>query len=120
SCVSTVCRANKIADMNFARASFAGTLGHNGRIFAVGGAGFNGAVGPIESYDVVTNRWIVRANIPVVRSDLASATGSDGRIYAIGGSPNTTAVEAFSPATNTWITRAKLLIGVADLAAVAA
>ena len=126
SCVSNVCRANTIAGMNFARLSLAGALGHNNRIYVVGGFGGNGEVGPIESYNVVTNHWALRANIPIPRSGHASATGGDGRIYAIGGTttygslPTTTAVQAFSPATNTWITRAKLPIGVVALAAVAA
>jgi hypothetical protein len=42
SCVSNVCRANTIADMNFARLSLAGARGHNNRIYVVGGFGGNG------------------------------------------------------------------------------
>ena len=77
-CVSNVCRASTIADMNFARGALAGALGHDNRIYAVGGFGVSGEVGPIESYNVVTNHWTVRANIPIARSGLASACASNG------------------------------------------
>jgi hypothetical protein len=60
----------------------AATLGHDGRIYLMGGgdAGFD-----LETYDPRINTWTVLPHAPYAVNQPAAVTGPDGRIYMLGG-----------------------------------
>jgi N-acetylneuraminic acid mutarotase len=72
--------------MGTARKLFAGALGGDGRIYAIGGVttAFT-ALSSVEAYNTSTTLWSPRASLNTARFDFGAATGLDGRIYAIGG-----------------------------------
>lgn len=86
-------------------------LGHEAippppRIWVVGGASERGLEPSTLEYDVVSDRWQTRADIPTPRDHLAAAH-FQGKVCAVGGrtlsmSRNLAALECFDPAANSW------------------
>lgn len=98
------------------RGYLAAAVGSDGRIYAIGGSGSNGALATVEVYTSSTNSWATVAPLPAPRQSLSAVEGSDGRIYAMGGYDNNfhyiSEVDAYSPSTNTWVQVAPLPSGV--------
>jgi len=89
-----------ISDMNIVRYSVAGSIGADGRIYAIGGSEGAGAPTSVEAYDPSSDTWTFVASMNAGRSEFAAALGPDGRIYAIGGEdsyPILSSVEAYNP-----------------------
>jgi large repetitive protein len=91
---------------------FGGAAVLNGKIYLVGGRGYQGAtlvdLSDLEVLDPTTNAWHSAAAMPTARGSLAFvADPTGGMIYAIGGwnsnkmNPSGKN-EAYNPATNTW------------------
>jgi len=62
------------------------------------------ALGTVEAYDPVTDKWTAKASMPTPRSMLGVGV-VDGIIYAVGGASGQKqypTVEAYDPATNRW------------------
>jgi Kelch motif len=101
----------------------AAAAGHDGKIYAMGGAkASDSPVGTMEAYDPTTNSWSTQTPMPTARAALAGATGHDGKIYAIGGviCPSSIVfgtVEAYDPASNSWSTEAPMPTARYDVAA---
>jgi N-acetylneuraminic acid mutarotase len=110
----------------------AAALGHDGRIYAIGGDGSGGGGGEgngLEAFDPQTNSWTALPSIPLTLERPAAATGLDGRIYVLGGTTEvpltgamalTNAVEAYSPWDRRWTRLAPMPTARAELAAVTA
>jgi len=108
------------ASMSTPRDSLAAATGPDGRIYAIGGNGYNTnlpALNTVEAYSPASDTWTAVAPLPGARTELAAATGHDGRIYAIGGWTGSAGsgaiyntVEAYNPISNTWTTLAPLPI----------
>lgn len=91
------------------RRLFAAAVGHDGRIYVMGGyrMGTGSEANPVgmtsaEAYTPASNSWTSVGDMPTGRFSLAAATGGDGRIYAIGGRVRFTmtglaTVEIFQP-----------------------
>lgn len=102
-----------VATMNDPRYAMAvATTG--GRLYAIGGFSDGyGFTNRNESYDPITNQWVIRAAAPTPRWH-AAAAAVNGIIYVMGGTPgggccNTvTTIEAYNPATDTWTTKAPM------------
>lgn len=85
----------------------------NGKIYALGGvgiAGYSAVLGSVEEYDIATDTWTTKANMPTSRFIFAAVLGPDNKIYTIGGSigqysgSDVSTVEIYNPATDTWET----------------
>ncbi|GEM_PF-3983139 len=90
------------APMPTARAGLAAATGSDGRIYAIGGYGADGAsAAAVEAYDSTAKTWDTVAPMPTARDALTAVAGADGRIYAIGGesSPKARSVQTAPPAT---------------------
>ncbi len=81
----------------------------NGKIYAIGGQGYNGVLSSNEEYDPASDKWIRKQPMPTPRSDFGIAVYQN-KIYCIGGRAYTyTDVnEVYDPATDTWETKAAL------------
>jgi len=88
-----------ISDMNVVRYAVAGSIGADGRIYAIGGSVGAGAPTSAEAYDPSNDTWTFVASMNAGRSTLGAALGPDGRIYAIGGQDASilSSVEAYNP-----------------------
>jgi N-acetylneuraminic acid mutarotase len=116
------CATSTIVPMPTARNLFAGTLGQDGRIYAIGGWNY-GYLNTVEAYDSNTNTWSSLPSMPTARYYLGAAS-ANGRIYAIGGTTATQAAidtaEAYDPTSNSWSTVAPMPTAREALAVVAA
>lgn len=105
------------ADMQLARDGLAASS-VNGKIYAIGG----GVVGQVlldptqavEEYDLITDTWTRKADMPTSRHSLV-ASAVNGKIYAIGGriglgqeGPPLATVEEYDPITDTWTRKADM------------
>jgi N-acetylneuraminic acid mutarotase len=89
-----------ISDMNLIRYGVTGSLGSDGRIYAIGGSVGSGAPNSVEAYEPLADTWSFVASMTTGRATHGAALGPDGRIYAIGGQdtyPVLTSVEAYNP-----------------------
>jgi N-acetylneuraminic acid mutarotase len=124
-----------LAPMHRARQLFAAAFGADGMLYVFGGYGgpawgiervegesdetyatrikemehlAHEALRSVEVYDPATNRWSVRAPMPVGVEGAGAALGADGRIYVVGGAisySNPAAcreVQVYDPATDRW------------------
>ena len=103
----------------------------NGQLYAIGGDGYlntkerderdkvSVCLNTMERYNVATNKWEHRAQMPVARMDFAAAT-LRGHIYALGGVNGrpSTAVDRYDPTTDTWKSVAHMSTPRARMAAV--
>ena len=80
----------------------AGVTSSEGRLYAIGGLGSDGAVDNVEAYDPTTNTWQARAPIPNPCSHPAIGTLANGQIIVAGGGPKpaTADVWLYTPASN--------------------
>jgi hypothetical protein len=98
------------ASMTMPREGFGMARAANGRLYAIGGDGPNGATNAVDEYDPVTDRWASRAPMPTARKGVAVVAAGNGRLYAMGGvlaftGPplvRTILVEEYDPATDHW------------------
>ena len=99
--------------------SDAATLGHDGRIYAVGGSRncqpeFGPcAVPPVQAYQPLTNAWRQVSSMPTPRIRVAAATDSRGRIFVMGGLAGDAhatyrAVQIYRPWSHSWAKAAPL------------
>jgi subtilisin family serine protease/N-acetylneuraminic acid mutarotase len=98
--------------MPTARSGLGVAVASNGRIYAIGGVGYDASGAIVEEYDPATDTWTTRTSMPTPRSYLGVATASNGKIYAIGGHDGgalgLTTVEEYDPATDTWTAKASM------------
>lgn len=93
------------ADMPAPRGAGA-AVGHNGKLYVLGGDRSGGTVAEAAVFDPLTNSWAEFAPMPTPRNHFGAAV-IRGRIYAVGGRPSSLAVnEAYDPLTNVWTSRA--------------
>ncbi len=73
--------------MSQRRSGLAAAVGHDRRIYAIGGCcdALAAPVGQVEAYSVESNTWAPVAPLLTPRTELAGTRGGDGRIYALGG-----------------------------------
>lgn len=81
----------RVAPVAVPRQSPAATVGHNGRIYLLGGTGTSAVevYTPSDKGGGPLGVWVLERPMTTDRLGLGAATGSDGRIYAIGGHSNT-------------------------------
>jgi len=107
--------------MPTARLALSAVTGHDGKIYAIGGATYvNNPVVTVEAYDPASNSWSTEAPLPTRQTHFGAAAGPDGKIYAIGGddgSNTVDTVEAYDPTSNSWSAEAPMPIARGDLAA---
>jgi Kelch motif len=63
------------------------------------------------AYDVGSNTWTQKADMPTARSDFGAALAPNGLIYALGGwngAYTLAANEAYNPVTNSWVAESPL------------
>lgn len=121
------------------RALVAATMGHNGKIYVIGGAYHDGIgfvfINTFEAYDPAANVWAPVAPLNGINGwglfALAAVTGPDDRIYALGGSEfgsiwagelaqYSNKVQAYSVLSDTWSTVAPMNVARARFAAATA
>jgi N-acetylneuraminic acid mutarotase len=97
------------ASMPNPRGGFGMARAANGRLYAIGGDGLNGATNAADEYDPFTDSWASRAPMPTARNGVAVVAAGNGRLYAIGGVEitgppviRTNIVEEYDPATDHW------------------
>jgi len=98
------------SSMPIPRGGFGMARAANGRLYAIGGNGLNGATNAVDEYDPVTDSWASRAPMPTARDELAVVAAGNGKLYAIGGVLEfsrpplirTNIVEEYDPATDHW------------------
>ena len=100
----------KKADMPTAR-GWLSTSVVDGKIYAIGGAGFGGILATVEEYDPRTDKWTKKTDMPTPRwAPFTSVV--DGKIYAIGGhlagNVPVAAVEEYDPTTDKWKKKANM------------
>jgi len=87
------------------REDMACTVGHDGKIYVMGGVGAGGESAVVEVYDVATNHWSTVAPMPGTRELFAALTSPSGKLYAISGVADfeySADVYTFEPTTNAW------------------
>ncbi|TFH52962.1 MAG: hypothetical protein E4G89_01195, partial [Methanothrix sp.] len=94
------------------RGELAVVASNNGKIYAIGGIGRDGAVlNTVEEYDPKTDTWTSKTPMPTGRYCLAAASASNDMIYAIGGlrgcSP-VNLVEEYDPNNDSWATKSPM------------
>lgn len=95
------------------------TLGHDGRVYAVGGSRncqpqFGPcAVRPVQAYRPLTNAWRQVTRLPTPRIRVAAATDGHGRIFVMGGLAGDAhtlyrTVQIYRPSSHSWAKAAPL------------
>jgi N-acetylneuraminic acid mutarotase len=95
----------------------------NGKIFVIGGRNDNENLVNNEVYDIFTDTWSVKADMPTARSSFSIAVYQN-KIYCIGGitgdidNPELTSLsEVYDPITDTWDVKEAMPTARADLRA---
>jgi N-acetylneuraminic acid mutarotase len=104
------------------------TIGHDGRIYLMGGGYGQGPGSCLDAYDPRTNTWTYLHYAPRPVLYPALTTGADGRIYVLGGAGFDRAdkdvalslVQVYDPRTRRWTIVAPMPTARAGLAAVTA
>jgi hypothetical protein len=103
------------APMPSARYELELNAGHDGKLYAIGGAPVPldaTRLGTVDAYDPSTNAWTPRTAMPTPRGAFVAAVGPTGLIYAMGGHDGSglsvSAVEIYDPAHDTWSAGAAL------------
>jgi N-acetylneuraminic acid mutarotase len=78
-------------------------------LYAIGGANENrSCIGRVRAYNVTTNTWTSKTNLPAALCGINGAGVIDGKIYVAGGEKSTArrplsaALYVYDPATNAW------------------
>jgi N-acetylneuraminic acid mutarotase len=95
------------ASLPTARWAGGGALGHDGRVYIIGGNNPSDPTTIGEVYDPISNAWSALPPMPGTQSQAAAALGGDGRIYLVGGSVGpgsigVATVTVYDPTTSTW------------------
>ncbi|MCK4894936.1 MAG: hypothetical protein KAT07_13250, partial [Calditrichia bacterium] len=109
----------RLADMNVPRAGLSANV-VNGKIYAIGGYATNytwGSSGQVvEEYDLVTNTWTRKKDMPARIGDHYAAVLGD-KIFVMGGcssdeflNPAIKAVKVYDPVTDSWSKRADMKV----------
>jgi hypothetical protein len=80
----------------------------DGKLYAAGGKGENGALATRYVYNPATDGWTRKADMPMART-AAAGQALGGKLYVVGGSwgpgPNGT-TQVYTPGNNSWTTKA--------------
>jgi Kelch motif len=91
----------ELAPLKHARAGLA-LVAVGDRLYAIGGVGEEGHVGPAEEYDPRTNKWTDLPPLPRPRDHVAGFAYEGKACVAGGRSPNTAQVHCWDPAGRRW------------------
>jgi N-acetylneuraminic acid mutarotase len=115
SCLLTILNINTVAapedsweamaTMPTARSNL-GVCNVNGKVYAIGGAGYPENLAVNEMYDAATNTWTNKQSMPTPRYNFGIAVYMN-KVYCIGGLDRAclSVNEVYDPATDTWDTK---------------